>query len=244
MREDLADLGVAAAAVDARHQVAEPLGLRHPARGAAFGRARGNRRAGRRARRSRAASRNMSACSRQAVSQVGCRLMVASSAKISRPRVPAGGGGAERAHLRQKRVDLGARRRRRLGSARPSARCRLDRSSCRDRMPSQALRPAITRHWPIRWHLGAPGAMALVSRRDGSVDDQVVGLRAACPARRTTRRAPPRGAGRARRSAASAPRSARITSCRAVTCDRFGRVPSVASSRLSSAVSPRGKNSR
>ena len=35
-----------------------------------------------------AASRNMSACSWQAVSQVGCRLMVASSAKISRPRWP------------------------------------------------------------------------------------------------------------------------------------------------------------
>ena len=37
MREDLADLGVAAAAVDPRHQLGEPLGLRHPARGAAFG---------------------------------------------------------------------------------------------------------------------------------------------------------------------------------------------------------------
>src|ERR1051325_5496928 len=32
-----------------------------------------------------AASRNMSACSAQAISQVGCRLIVASSAKISRP---------------------------------------------------------------------------------------------------------------------------------------------------------------
>src|SRR3990167_4976776 len=36
-----------------------------------------------------AASRNISACKAQAVSQVGCRLMVASSAKISRPRLPA-----------------------------------------------------------------------------------------------------------------------------------------------------------
>src|SRR5215510_13419590 len=35
-----------------------------------------------------AASRNMSACSVQAVSQVGCRLIVASSAKTSRPRLP------------------------------------------------------------------------------------------------------------------------------------------------------------
>src|SRR6202142_3820409 len=34
------------------------------------------------------ASRNMSACNLQAVSQVGCRLMVASSANTSRPRVP------------------------------------------------------------------------------------------------------------------------------------------------------------
>src|SRR5262245_475045 len=38
----------------------------------------------------------MSACSRQAVSQVGCRLMVASSAKISRPRWPAAVAGANR----------------------------------------------------------------------------------------------------------------------------------------------------
>src|SRR5204863_6442367 len=33
-------------------------------------------------------------------------------------------------------------------------------------------------------------------------------------------------------------------SCRAVRCDRFDRWPSIASSRLSSAVSPSGKNSR
>ena len=31
-----------------------------------------------------------------------------------------------------------------------------------------------------------------------------------------------------------------LTSCRAVTCDMLGLVPSVASSRLSSAVRPRG----
>src|SRR4051794_7739183 len=35
-----------------------------------------------------AASRNMSACRVQAMSQVGCRLMVASSANTSRPRPP------------------------------------------------------------------------------------------------------------------------------------------------------------
>src|SRR5215470_19457882 len=35
-----------------------------------------------------AASRNISACNVQAVSQVGWRLIVASSAKISRPRAP------------------------------------------------------------------------------------------------------------------------------------------------------------
>src|ERR1700710_910565 len=37
---------------------------------------------------SEAASRNMSACSAQAMSQVGCRLMVASSANTSRPLAP------------------------------------------------------------------------------------------------------------------------------------------------------------
>src|SRR6185312_14925238 len=44
-----------------------------------------------------AASRNMSACKVHAVSQVGCRLMVASSAKIRRPRLsPALEGPSER----------------------------------------------------------------------------------------------------------------------------------------------------
>src|ERR1700675_4051892 len=38
---------------------------------------------------SEAASRNMSACSPQAMSQVGCRLMVASSANTSLPLAPA-----------------------------------------------------------------------------------------------------------------------------------------------------------
>src|ERR687887_200616 len=44
-----------------------------------------------------AASRNMSACSAQAMSQVGCRLMVASSAKTSRPRAPSACGDIARA---------------------------------------------------------------------------------------------------------------------------------------------------
>src|SRR5450432_4121485 len=39
-----------------------------------------------------AASRNMSACSAQAMSQVGCRLMVASSANTNRPLAPAAWG--------------------------------------------------------------------------------------------------------------------------------------------------------
>src|SRR5258708_1464596 len=44
-----------------------------------------------------AASRNMSACSAQAMSQVGCRLMVASSANTSRPRAPEASGDIARA---------------------------------------------------------------------------------------------------------------------------------------------------
>ena len=36
VRQHLADLGVTAAAVDARHHFGESFGLRHPARGAAF----------------------------------------------------------------------------------------------------------------------------------------------------------------------------------------------------------------
>src|ERR1700710_467799 len=44
-----------------------------------------------------AASRNMSACSAQAMSQVGCRLMVASSANTSRPFAPGAWGDIARA---------------------------------------------------------------------------------------------------------------------------------------------------
>src|SRR5580704_13423380 len=46
---------------------------------------------------SEAASRNMSACSAHAMSQVGCRLMVASSANTRRPRPPAACGDIARA---------------------------------------------------------------------------------------------------------------------------------------------------
>src|SRR5665213_478085 len=46
---------------------------------------------------SAAASRNMSACSAQAMSQVGCRLMVASSANTSRPFAPSAWGDIARA---------------------------------------------------------------------------------------------------------------------------------------------------
>src|ERR1700731_859044 len=44
-----------------------------------------------------AASRNMSACSAQAMSHVGCRLIVASSANTSRPLAPAACGDIARA---------------------------------------------------------------------------------------------------------------------------------------------------
>src|SRR3954454_21276362 len=46
---------------------------------------------------SEAASRNMSACSVQAMSHVGCRLMVASSANTSRPFAPGACGEVARA---------------------------------------------------------------------------------------------------------------------------------------------------
>src|SRR5437870_4839483 len=44
-----------------------------------------------------AASRNMSACNAQAMSHVGCRLIVASSANTSRPFAPAAWGDIARA---------------------------------------------------------------------------------------------------------------------------------------------------
>src|ERR1700688_3591318 len=46
---------------------------------------------------SAAASRNLPACSAQAISHVGCRLMVASSANTSRPLAPAAWGDIARA---------------------------------------------------------------------------------------------------------------------------------------------------
>src|SRR6202158_697126 len=46
---------------------------------------------------SAAPARNISACSAQAISHVGCRLMVASSANTSRPRAPAACGDIARA---------------------------------------------------------------------------------------------------------------------------------------------------
>ena len=57
-----------------------------------------------------AASRNMSACSAQAMSQVGCRLMVASSANTSRPRAPAACGDIARALATKAAMSSGGRR--------------------------------------------------------------------------------------------------------------------------------------
>src|SRR5436190_6423080 len=55
-----------------------------------------------------AASRNMSACSWQAESQVGCRLIVASSAKIRRPRCPGAVVGA-RVRTRARKASMSER---------------------------------------------------------------------------------------------------------------------------------------
>src|SRR3984885_7524753 len=55
-----------------------------------------------------AASRNMSACSAQAMSQVGCRLMVASSAKTNRPLAPAAWGDIARALATKARISATA----------------------------------------------------------------------------------------------------------------------------------------
>ena len=81
----LRDLGRSAANLD------PPISSARPARRTrswwrGTRRSRENRRAGRRVRRRRAAASNMRPCSACAMSQVGWRLIVASSAKISRPR--------------------------------------------------------------------------------------------------------------------------------------------------------------
>jgi hypothetical protein len=49
----------------------------------------------------------MSACSVQAMSQVGCRLMVASSANTSRPRAPAACGDIARAFATKAAMSFG-----------------------------------------------------------------------------------------------------------------------------------------
>ena len=84
MAQYLADLRIAAGAGNARHQAGQGVRVRHPFGGPAFPRtaevdelhfeaADG------------LTAWNISACSASAMSQVGCRLMVASIAKISRP---------------------------------------------------------------------------------------------------------------------------------------------------------------
>src|SRR5215475_9688682 len=55
---------------------------------------------------SEAASRNMSACSAQAMSHVGCRLRVASSAKISRALAPGACGDVARALATKSAISL------------------------------------------------------------------------------------------------------------------------------------------
>jgi hypothetical protein len=87
MLEDLADLGEAAVARDPDHHPPQRLRRRPSARRAPRP-GRGNRRAGPRGRPRCSAARKSSACRSQAASQVGWRLIVASRAKIRRPRGP------------------------------------------------------------------------------------------------------------------------------------------------------------
>ena len=115
--EHLADLGVAAAAVDARHQLAEPLAARRPSARRGIRPARGNRRAAHRARRSRpprgtcrpAAGRR---CPRSAAGSWWRRAR-RSAGRACRPRR---GGPSVRPALRNASISArGRRRRRRLG---------------------------------------------------------------------------------------------------------------------------------
>ena len=95
-RQHLADLGIAALAIDPAHQPGELADVGDPSRRAAFIEAaivdQPHVETA-----DDAASRNMSACSAQAMSQVGCRLIVASSANISLPLAPARCGDIARA---------------------------------------------------------------------------------------------------------------------------------------------------
>src|SRR5258708_5536726 len=143
----------------------------------------------------------MSACSRQAVSQVGCRLMVASSAKISRPRLPGSVLGASLRTWARKasispREDASAGSPLRFAGAgvRSPRSCAMeqapvDPSQFRTRIP---LVPKMG--WPIRrllkWRYPRPGAMpgrAPVRRRLSRA------FRAGGPALQATPAAPPPG---------------------------------------------------
>ena len=237
MAEDLADLGMAAAAIDPLPSARQPFRLRHPSRGAAFGEAAeidelhveaADR------------SRLRGTCrpaARRRVSQVGCRLMVASSAKISRPRWP----GATR---RRQRARPGAERRRfRARDDRPalpaSRRWRGAGASGRSLLMTASRRtgtrePRRIDSQSIGRHAGACGAMGAAHMRQAwpaiGRDPLSPGCRGPRAAGRAEANHSARAAARRRpfssigsfRAASNA-----CTSSRAVTCDRFGRVPSV-----------------
>ena len=97
--------------------------------------------------------------------------MVASSAKISRPRLPASIGGAERAGALDERVDLGARRRRGRLAARAASE---QASSCRVPMPCRAFGRDLPRRSAYKVASWPRGAMAV--SRHGPSSMQIVGL--------------------------------------------------------------------
>ena len=237
MAQHLADLGVAAVAVDASHQVAEPGAVRHPARGAAF------------VQPAEVDELHVEPADRRRLAEHlglqpagGIPGRLAAHGGVERedqPAALAGSAAAPACGRAARNASISARGDAAAGSLRVR-RCRAScQSSCRVRLPYQALGRDIPHLRPIRWHLAAPGAMALVSRAGSSAIRSSISSGRSCEAthsaRAAARRRPFSSIG-----SFSASISAR-TSCRAVRCDRFGRCPSVASSRLSSAVRPCGK---
>ena len=89
MTENFPDLCLPSPAIDARHQFGQPFATSNPTRRAALTEASEISELDIEAADARGFPKTpMSACNAQAVSQVGCRLIVASSAKIKRPRDP------------------------------------------------------------------------------------------------------------------------------------------------------------
>src|SRR4029453_15986284 len=226
--ENSADLSLAAAAIDARHQLGQLVGSGNPAGGPAFSQAAKIDQLDIEPPDARCFAEHV--CLERACGIPG---RLTTHCGIKRKNEPAplalGGGGAERAQLFDKRLYFRFGRNRRRASLRLLA--HGGNSTLKPRNLRVPATPSQMATWVLRCKAGRILGNMVWPCNGWSMTEYH-------SARAAARRLPFSESGRC-----SAFNRA-ITSSRAVTCDKFGRMPRVSSSRLSSAVSPRGKNSR